>query len=379
MTLTYPENTVWYIEARPWSGDRNNPGFAPVKAAARGSGVVVTFIRTTTTAEGEEQREVRSYLLTCAHVVRDREDLLLEDIICYPPGKGFVGTAENTRRSGEGVAKARAAVVSKYSPCQGDRGRRPEHLRNDPASDWVLLKVDHPSFRNQPSVEELHENELSEDQLFEVVGFPGGALIWEDGDIVKATVAKDFRPRVHPQPGMIDYEGPEETRPGMSGGGIFDETGVLVGIHRSNTDSVMKKGGIRAEAIAQYLTNAYQLDFKSKPKSVSMKVVWEINWHTINEPRGSMGSSAAPEEGGGSWTNREQFLSMLNALDFSSDNELERKQEQLDRLVRESEENPRGDQYYNMRYTMEIRTLEFELKRAIRNKAVSYGMSVDND
>jgi hypothetical protein len=92
-----------------------------------------------------------------------------------------------------------------------------------------------------------------------------------------------------------------------------------------------------------------------------------------------MGSSAAPEEGGGSWTNREQFLSMLNALDFSSDNELERKQEQLFRLVRESEENPRGDQYYNMRYTMEIRTLEFELKRAIRNKAAFYGISVDND
>jgi hypothetical protein len=375
MALNYPENTVWYIEARPWSGTEDKPGFVPAKAVSMGSGVVVTFIKVKSTGE----RVPRSYILTCAHVVRNRDDLLLEDIICYPPGKGFVATAENTRRSGEGVAKARAAVVSEHSPCQGNRDRRPDDLRNDPVSDWVLLKIGHPSFRNQPSVVELRENELSEDQLFEVVGFPGGALIWEDGDIVKATIARDFRPRAHAKSGMIDYEGPEETRRGMSGGGIFDDAGALVGIHRSNTDVVMKRGGIQSEVIVRYLKEMYQLDFKAQKKSVSMKVVWEINWHTINEPRGSMGSSAAPEEGGGSWTNREQFLSMLNALDFSSDNELERKQEQLFRLVRESEENPRGDQYYNMRYTMEIRTLEFELKRAIRNKAAFYGISVDND
>ncbi|MCP4363944.1 MAG: trypsin-like peptidase domain-containing protein [Planctomycetes bacterium] len=375
MALSYPENTIWYIEARPWSGTKEEPGFAPAKAVSMGSGVVITFIKLTSNGE----RVPRSYMLTCAHVVRNRDDLLLEDVICYPPGKGFVGTAENTRRSGEGVAKARAAVISKYSPCKGERGSRPETMRSDPASDWVLLKIDYPSFRNQPSVQKLRKDDLSADQLFRVIGFPGGAGIWEDGDIVGATIVRDFRLRAHSKPGMIAYEGPEETRPGMSGCGIFDDAGALVGIHRSNTDSVMKRGGIRAKAIARYLKNTYQLDFKSKPKSVSMKVVWEINWHTINEPRGSMGSSAAPEEGGGSWTNREQFLSMLNALDFSIDKELEKKQEQLVKLVRESEENPRGDQYYNMRYTSEIRTLEFELKRAIRNKAVSYGISVDND
>ncbi|MCI5212794.1 MAG: hypothetical protein D3910_29280, partial [Candidatus Electrothrix sp. ATG2] len=138
MPLSYPENTVWYIEARPWSGPEDKPGFAPVKAASMGSGVVVTFTRKL--ANGE--RQARSYILTCAHVVRDRNDCLLEDIICYPPGKGFIRTGEDTRKSGTFEdANVQAASVSKYSPCKGECGPRPEELRDDPASDWVLLEV----------------------------------------------------------------------------------------------------------------------------------------------------------------------------------------------------------------------------------------------
>lgn len=260
MSLSYPENTIWYIEARPWSGTEDNSGFVQAAPVTQGSGVVVTFIKVLSTGE----RAPRSYILTCAHVVRDRDDLLLEDIICYPPGKGFVGTADNTRRSGEGVAKARTAIVSKYSPCKGERGSRPEAVRNESASDWVLLEIDHPSFRNQPSVQELRKDEPSEDQLFQVIGFPGGASTWEDGDIVDATIARDFRLRAHSKPGMIAYEGPEETRSGMSGCGIFDDAGALVGIHRSNTDSVMKRGGIRADVIARHLRSTYQIEFASK-------------------------------------------------------------------------------------------------------------------
>ena len=87
----------------------------------------------------------------------------------------------------------------------------------------------------------------------------------------------------------------------------------------------------------------------------------------------------APEEGGGCWTNREQFLSILNDLNFSDNQELEKKREHLITLVRKSGANPKGDQYHNMMYTEEIKSLESSLKRAIRKEAASYGVTVNYD
>ncbi|MCP4363943.1 MAG: trypsin-like peptidase domain-containing protein [Planctomycetes bacterium] len=418
MALSYPENTVWYIEARPWSGTKKEPGFAPVKAVSMGSGVVVTFTRTLENGECK----IRTYILTCAHVVRsrdkitkERDDLLLEDIICYPPGKGFIGTAEKSRKSGTiDSAYAKPASVSTYSPCKSELGPRLEHLRNDPASDWVLLEIHDPAFRNQLSVNALHKENLLVEQRIQAIGFPGGAVDWKNGSIVEVVTARDFRFRVDSEAGMFNYEGPEEARPGMSGCGIFDEKGTLVGIHRSSTDAVMKRSGIRADAIARQLLEKYQMDFSPGVSSnrrrkdwwsalkrpffaivvcgclvviplwvrqihTSKKVLWEQNWHIINEYHGEWCLNVAPEEGGGCWTNREQFLSILNAFDFVNNKELEKKREQLIVLVRKSNAHPKGDQYHNMSYTEEIKSLESELKRAIRNEAVSYGISIDND
>ncbi len=269
MSLSYPENTVWYIEARPWSGTEDNPGFAPANPTSMGSGVVVTSIRITKTAEGDEQREARSYILTCAHVVRDRSDCLLEDIICYPPGKGFIGTMENSRRSGTFEnARVRAASVSKYSPCKGEPGPRPDDLKNDPASDWVLLEIDDPTFRHQPSVKALlREDELSADATLQVTGFPGGDITWTNGDMVSPATAEGFRLRGDSTPGILDYEGPEETRAGMSGCGIFDEKGTLVGIHQSYTDIKMKRSGVRVDGIIQQLRLVHHVEFAAGLRS----------------------------------------------------------------------------------------------------------------
>ncbi|MCP4363947.1 MAG: trypsin-like peptidase domain-containing protein [Planctomycetes bacterium] len=270
MALSYPENTVWYIEARPWQGpDKDNPGFAPVEPTSRGSGVVITL----TKELPNDERKTQTYLLTCAHVVRDRKDLLLEDIICYPPGLGFVGTGEKTRQSGEfKKSTVETAFVSKYSPCKGERGPRPDKLRNDPAADWVLLEINDSSFCNQPPVNALHYDNLSEDQSLQIIGFPGGDTVWKSGDIVNSITVKDFRPRAHPSPGMIDYWGSDETRPGMSGGGVFTDDGALVGIHRSNSDAVMKRGGIRAEVIVGRLQKAHKMDFLATPRSAEIQL-----------------------------------------------------------------------------------------------------------
>jgi hypothetical protein len=256
LSLDYPERTIWYIEARLWQGDRNNPDFASTEAASIGSGVVITLIKVQSTGK----RVFHSYILTSAQVVRNENDELLEDIICYPPDMGFVGTSGNNRRSGEGIAKARAAVVSKYSPCRGKRSSRPEALKKDPALDWVLLKINHLSFHHQPSAIVVHEKDLLADQPFRVIGFPGGAVAWSDGDIVSATAAMNFRHR-YSNSGMIYFEGPEETRHGMNGGGIFNDDGFLVGIHLVHNFASMKTVGIRLDAIASYLDKNYQLEF----------------------------------------------------------------------------------------------------------------------
>ncbi|RWX42986.1 SIR2-like domain-containing protein [Candidatus Electrothrix aarhusensis] len=270
MAPSYPENTVWYIEARPWSGpDRKNPGFASDKDVSKGSGVVITL--TQELANGE--RKPRTYILTCAHVVRDSSDYLLEDIICYPPGQGFIRTTENNRLSGKGIAQALPAVVSIYSPCKGERGSRPDELKDDPSSDWVLLEVDESSFRNQASVKTLCEDDLPADQTLQVIGFPGGDATWEDGYIVSATISRGFRvcSSPKPKPGMIDYEGPEETRRGMSGCGMFDEKGTLVGIHRSYTDATMKRSGVRIDGIIRQLQQIHEMEFAPgiRPSSAS--------------------------------------------------------------------------------------------------------------
>ncbi|RWX42984.1 Trypsin-like peptidase domain-containing protein [Candidatus Electrothrix aarhusensis] len=266
MEPDYPENTVWYIEARRWSGTKENPGFVKRDPVTRGSGVVITFSKLLDNGD----REPRSYILTCAHVVRNNQDQLLEDIICYPPGKGFVRTAATARQSGTfPEALVRPAKVSQLSPCRGEAGPRPTELKRDAALDWVLLEIDDPSFYHQQSVAKLRTGYPTGGQALQVIGFPFGAglkkdkgssVFWKNGKIVRAAKAKDFRPTEQSNPGLVDYEGPEETRPGMSGGGIFDDTGSLVGIHRSTIDAAMRRGGIRADAVARYLKDRYNLE-----------------------------------------------------------------------------------------------------------------------
>lgn len=105
-------------------------------------------------------------------------------------------------------------------------------------------------------------------------------------------------------------------------------------------------------------------------------ITWQKNWHTFTEPRGGYGSSAPSEEGGGSWINREEFLAMLNSLDLSADQELERKRGELIAIVHNTEAHPDGDPLYNLRFTAEIRGLEGEIKRGIRGHLIEAGVDV---
>jgi serine/threonine protein kinase len=282
--LSYPENTIWYIEARPWNGVKNQePGFAQADPVSRGSGCAVTMTKVTPSGE----RRPQTYILTCAHVVRDKFDCLLEDIICYPPGYGFIRTTQNSRRCGTFPnAEAYPATVSSYSPCQGTLGPRDKKLKDAITSDWVLLEVDEPNFLHRPAIRVLNPERSYNGLVLSTIGFPFGAgtlaekelaekngkgneyTFWKNGKVVIPTRARNFRFTGYCEPGMLDYEGPEETRPGMSGGGVFDDDGVFIGIHRSATDATMKKGAISCEAIALHLYETHQLEFFSVRKEI---------------------------------------------------------------------------------------------------------------
>jgi hypothetical protein len=95
-----------------------------------------------------------------------------------------------------------------------------------------------------------------------IVGFPGGAGLlahkntshfWEMGDLVESADPGSFQQKRTPDAGMLKLDGPDETRPGMSGGGIFDANDCFVGLHRSATDAAMVRGAISSDQIKTWL------------------------------------------------------------------------------------------------------------------------------
>ena len=263
--MIYPQNVVWYIESRPLSGERDKPSYAPANPAAMGSGVVVEIEQLDKNREPFDSRKIRKYLLTCAHVVRQSATdgamgwgAMLEEIHCWQPGLGYSRTYPNSRRSGKqpGVAEAR---VSDLSPCGAMLNDVPCELRS-PNNDWVFLDIQDPDFQTVPSVRQW--STVAPGVYLKIIGFPGGAgrptdrgrgHFWDTTAIVQSVTSEFFRQTRTPEHGLLKLDGPDETRPGMSGGGVFDAQGRFVGIHRSSTDVAMEREGVSAAWIKEWL------------------------------------------------------------------------------------------------------------------------------
>jgi hypothetical protein len=179
----------------------------------------------------------RKYLLTCGHVLRAPAadgtigyGAQLQDILVWPPMKGFTKSSDYPHRSSDqAVPGSRIAGVSEITPNLPDEipsGQR------QAATDWILLDVDDPEFQQEASVKGFS----GEHRQLAVVGYPGGSVAWKTGDNITPTISRPFEVHADLQKGIWAYTGPAETRVGMSGGGVFNEDGLLFGLHRARFD-----------------------------------------------------------------------------------------------------------------------------------------------
>jgi hypothetical protein len=110
----------------------------------------------------------------------------------------------------------------------------------------------------------------------------------------------------------------------------------------------------------------------SLPTASVAKALWQKNWLTISQPRGSLGSA------GQVWTNRDQLLSMLRALNIPEGDPLRAVREQLLTLAIATPEDRSNGPYWSLPYSSQMRHLEDELKRGIRDRAIDHGVTIDS-
>ncbi|SKA94674.1 Trypsin-like peptidase domain-containing protein [Prosthecobacter debontii] len=264
--LEYPRNTVWYIEARPAAV---NDGYAPADAASMGSAVLIELQQEIDQAGGKKEVQVTRYLLTCAHVVRAPSQQpgmlgpLYAEILCFEPGKGYMRTRTDSRKSltADGVPLAK---VSEYSPCKGVSGSVPM----TPQTDWVLLKVEGDKAFKYKEVARSWTKDTVEYGEVTIIGYPGGAgredyletgAAWDNTRIVENLPTKNWQQNRTPKPGLLMLDG-IMAAPGMSGGGVFtQEENLLAGIHRANTPAVLAREAVSIQSIRDYLWSMHRL------------------------------------------------------------------------------------------------------------------------
>ena len=242
MDLKYLQNVVWYIEASSSANAASSPKC--------GSAVAIWL------KHKDDHNVGQRYLLTTAHVVRgvakdgaEGAGPLYDQILAWKPGKGYTRVGERTSsESGRGVSGSIfAKPVERICVTSGDL---PDEARAA-ADDWILLQVDDVNFKNTAHcIYGLAANDVSD---ICIVGYPGCAGDWRTGDPVVAHHSRSFRLE-NDEDGVLHLVGPEESEPGMSGGGVFDQRGRLVGIHRSKAAARKQFRSISAKHIAGKLS-----------------------------------------------------------------------------------------------------------------------------
>lgn len=231
--LDYPKNTIWYVRATSAYG----------KELSEGSAVAVRLQR-----KGLANT-AKTYLLTCAHVVRGTSadgkpgfGPVLPNIRVWPPEVGF---------NDEQATNAR--IKDDIKPLPG--GDVSGNVLKDTSNDWVVLEIlDDQVAANSPTVSVWADTGIPEAR-YQICGYPGGENSFLRGIVVPTRTPETFPFRDEFQ-GTLRLTG-DGTRPGISGGGVFQEpTWRFAGLHRARDSEILGLHAVSATAIAGILSRS---------------------------------------------------------------------------------------------------------------------------
>ena len=229
MQYHYPYNIIWYIEATSPNGDRSEGSAVAIRLKQKGA-----------------QEVPKTYLLTCAHVVRgtskDRKPgfgQVLSQLRVWAPDTGYNDAQAKT-----------AKIVMKIKP-NLTLEEVIQAERSNASDDWVVLEIDDPQASTAaPAVREWADSDLAGD--FWIYGYPGGTLSFSQGMVNPIRTPDSFSYRDEFQ-GVVRLLG-DGTRPGISGGGVFrKDDEKFVGIHRAREDDTLRLNAVSVRTIRQRL------------------------------------------------------------------------------------------------------------------------------
>lgn len=246
-------NTIWYLESN--SSNRLNP--------VQGSAVAIRLQET-----GKPHTAI-SYLLTCAHVIRDSIGAvegvgpILPEIHAWAPNTGY----QNRQRKKMKVFQE----IKPYETFDLDNHLLSEHWDNI-SYDWVILSfIDSGVGKSVKSVPRYGDDSLS---VLNIYGIPGGKTSFHHDGIIKPILL----------PGDVNYKGEgfgallvnsSQGAPGVSGGGVFKGgANTLIGIHRSKTTSSVE---LQAVSINHIQSVIEEQGYSFTQKQASKKMPDEIN------------------------------------------------------------------------------------------------------
>lgn len=251
MALAYPANTIWYLEAASTDGVEKS----------QGSAVAIRLQAT------DDPSTARTYLLTCAHVVRGTSadgkpgfGPALPRIRAWPPDVGFNDRGAKATQLKSGI---QGPLVTDVAVAD----------RMNAADDWVVLEIlDGQSSTAAPTVREWATAEPTE--AVRICGYPGGDDSFPQGKVLPIMTPDTFpfRDEFH---GALRLTG-DGTRPGISGGGVFTENSwQFVGIHRSREDRTLNLHAVSARTIrARLLELGYEVVDPPPDRARSLAQRW---------------------------------------------------------------------------------------------------------
>lgn len=270
--MVHPGKVVWYVEATSPKGGR-----------VEGSAVAIRLQRMTPDDNGTMRGDpstARTYLLTCAHVLRERSSDGVDGFGKLIPDKLIRAWMPETGRTDDQAKHVRLA--KDIRPV--DPREIPVSNRSNPLEDWIVLELldDQSAQAAEGLLLSDFADAPSADGTFRVVGYPGGAASQQRGIVVPTSTGPFGYRDAHL--GLLRLIG-EQTAPGMSGGGVFEESVeqnstktqfLFSGLHRARQYDVLQLHSVSGPTILKYLkSDRLPIELcQEKPASKEPAEIW---------------------------------------------------------------------------------------------------------